>query len=152
MYLYAVIDGSLSEACQRGEVPSMCFPPWRSWNTATSDKRTLWTDAGVDQNFREIWEPLVHTSFRGNQYGPIPWCLAFRGNLYGPMALKGCQTFPPRLALVHGWLFPEPKQVRLGAHWVHNQSSATPFPDRSFRTELGSNFKSLRNDNKILRL
>ena len=27
-------------------------------------------------------------------------------NLWGPMALKVRQAFPPRLALVHGWLFP----------------------------------------------
>ena len=36
------------------------------------------------RTFREIWEPLVHTNFSGNLYGPIPWCLAFRENLYGP--------------------------------------------------------------------
>ena len=36
-----------------------------------------------------------HMNFRGNPYGPIPWCLAFRENLlHGPMALKVCQKFP----------------------------------------------------------
>ena len=47
------------------------------------------------RTFRGIWEPVV------------PWCLAFKENLYGPTALKVCQKFPPRLVLVHGWLFPE---------------------------------------------
>ena len=28
------------------------------------------------------------------------------GNSYGPMVLKVLLKFPPRLALVHGWLFP----------------------------------------------
>ena len=31
----------------------------------------------------------------------------FQGNLHGPMALKVRQKFPPSLALVRGWLFPE---------------------------------------------
>ena len=50
---------------------------------------------------------LVHMNFRENLYGPIPWCLAFRENPSGPMALKVRQKFPRRLALVHGWLFPD---------------------------------------------
>ena len=29
------------------------------------------------------------------------------GNSYGPMVLKGLLKFPPTLALVHGWLFPD---------------------------------------------
>ena len=41
-------------------------------------KKSLWTDAGYSRTFREIWEPLVHVNFRGNLYGPIPWCLVFR--------------------------------------------------------------------------
>ena len=43
--------------------------------------------------------------------GLIARCLVFRGNLYGPMAPKVRQEFPPRLALVHGWLFPACRSV-----------------------------------------
>ena len=54
---------------------------------------TLWTDAGVHQKIREIWEPLGHLNFKGNSYGPIPLSLVFRENLHGPMALNVCQKF-----------------------------------------------------------
>ena len=63
------------------------------------EKSSLWTDASIDQNFETDLGAI-------GPYGPIPWCLVFRGDLYGPMALKVCRTFPPKLVLVHGWLFP----------------------------------------------
>ena len=44
----------------------------------------------------KIWEPIIHMNFRGNPYGPIPWCLAFREHLYGPMAVKVRQKLPTR--------------------------------------------------------
>ena len=58
------------------------------------------------RTFREILEPLVHMNCRGNSQGPMAPLPFFQGNSYGPMVLKVRPKFPPRLALVHGWLFP----------------------------------------------
>ena len=41
-------------------------------------------------------------NFKGNSYGPVPWCLVFREYLYGPMALKVHEKSLPGLALIHG--------------------------------------------------
>ena len=42
---------------------------------------------------------------------PLP---CFQGNSYGPMPLKVRQKFPPRLLLVHGWLFPDINEMLTG--------------------------------------
>ena len=34
------------------------------YRTNGAEKSTLWTDTGVEQNFREIWVTLVHMIFR----------------------------------------------------------------------------------------
>ena len=90
-----------------------------------SEKSTLRTDAGLGQNFTEIWEPLVHTNFKGNSYGPLPLLPYFQGNSYGPMALKVHQKFLQRLVLVHEWLFPAYGHHSLSSQsdWFTNRSN-----------------------------
>ena len=53
-----------------------------------SEKSTLWTDAGADQNFQEVWESLVHMNFRTNSYGPMTPCASFSRKWDGLMVLK----------------------------------------------------------------
>ena len=45
-------------------------------------------------------------SERVESHWSMPFCFVFKGDLYGPMAMKARQDVPPKLALVHGWLFP----------------------------------------------
>ena len=70
-----------------------------------SEKSTLWTDAGVDQKFQRDLGAIGSYEFQGKSIWTNPLVPCFQGYLYGPMALKVCQNNPPRLALVHGWLF-----------------------------------------------
>ena len=58
------------------------------------------------RTFREIWEPLVHMNFKGNSYGPIPWCLVFRDDLHGLLALKVRQVSPPETSIGPWMAFP----------------------------------------------
>ena len=61
------------------------------------------------ETFRELWAPLVHTSFGGNSYGPIIGPHLVLGKyiyIYIYIWTNGLQKFPPTLVLVHGWLFP----------------------------------------------
>ena len=67
-------------------------------NPKKCQRRALYGPIPVKtETFRELWGPLVHTFSCGNSYGP--------------MVLKVLQKFPPTLALVHGWLFPEVSRV-----------------------------------------
>ena len=68
---------------------------WGPFPSSNTEKSSLWTDAGVDQNFQRDLGAIGPCDFqKKNSYGPIPWCLVFRENLYGPMALKVHQKFP----------------------------------------------------------
>ena len=61
--------------------------------------------------------------FRGDSYGPMAPLPCFQGSSYGPMGLKARQKFPPRLALVHRWLFPEETRQK-----CHNQNCSGAAP------------------------
>ena len=52
------------------------------------------------------------------------------GNSYGPMVLKVLLKFPPTLALVHGWLFPECFCINLGDRLFPLEPPKTSFGDR----------------------
>ena len=58
----------------------------------------------LSERFGSHWSIM---NFRGNSYGPMAPSPCFQGHSYGPMALKVREKFPPRLALFHGWVFPE---------------------------------------------
>ena len=60
---------------------------------------TLWTDTNVDQNFQRDLGAIGQYEFQGTSVWTNPLVPCFQ-------ALKVRQKFPPRLALVHGWLFP----------------------------------------------
>ena len=86
------------------------------------------------ETFRELWAPLVHTSFGENSYGPIIGPYLFLGNLVWTNGPESCLKFPPTLALVHGWLFPNLEK------WPENAFLAT-FP--AIRPYLGYFFPPL---------
>ena len=48
-----------------------------------TEKSTLWTDAGVDQNFQRDLGAIGPYESQGNSCGPISWRLILRGNLNG---------------------------------------------------------------------
>ena len=68
-----------------------------------TEKSSLRTDTG-SKRFGSHWSIWISGEIR-RMVQSLDAFRAFRENLYGPMALKVRQKFPPRLALVHGWLF-----------------------------------------------
>ena len=58
----------------------------------------------LSENFERNWSIQISGEIHMDQLlvHTFSW-----GNSYGPMVLKVLQKFPPTLALVHGWLFPE---------------------------------------------
>ena len=54
----------------------------------TPEKSTLWTDAGLDQNFQRDLRAIGLYEFQGKFVCTNPLVLSFPGNLYGTMALK----------------------------------------------------------------
>ena len=87
--------------------PKSHFPSTKTHLKATlTEKSTLWTDAGVDQNFQRDLRAIGPCEFQGNSYLPMAPALFSGKNSHGPMALKVRQKLPPTLVLVHGWLFP----------------------------------------------
>ena len=80
----------------------------------------------LSENFERHWSILISG---GISYGPIIGPYLFLGNSYGPMVLKVLLKFPPKLVLVHGWLFPVLMVV--SKRWFEfsgEQNSATGYP------------------------
>ena len=108
-----------------------------------TEKSTLWTDAGVDQIFQRDWEPLVHMNFRGNPYGPIPWCLAFRGTSVWTSGAESPSKVSPQTGIDPWMALPAWRRSQPTLSWSDVLRSGekiythTPLPEVIFKGEGG---------------
>ena len=95
----------------------------------------------LSENFERHWSILISGEIHIDQslVHTFSW-----GNSYGPMVLKVFLKFPPTLALVHGWLFPDLSHTPSTAEEIPENSGNTPeklselFLEMHSRARLGS--------------
>ena len=74
-----------------------------SWGREDHSMEQYRSRLKLSENSERHWSTLISGEIHMDQslVHTFSW-----GNLYGPMVLKVLQKFPPKPALVHGWLFP----------------------------------------------
>ena len=79
----------------------------------------------LSENFERHWSIRISGEIRMDQslVHTFSW-----GNSYGPMVLKVLLKFPPTLALVHGWLFPEKNEKGKAGTGESNRETLLPPP------------------------